>query len=395
VRELHVIGFTSDHGGLLLSAKPGAKTGSYVLTLDGAVFEQIEKARLARSGIDASEPPRPRLQIESALSPREIQARIRSGRTVSQVASEAGVSVEWIDRFAAPVLAEQIAAAQRAGRAYLTTTRRGTSDRPLAAAVARNLAIRGVRMDEHELNDAWTAHHLADSEWLVSLRFRSRGRSVVAQWIYNAANNTLVSKNRLGADLGYAERPKGVADPNAVAALPTPGATPLSHTRPARPRPLRKAASSNGRAVAGRAAAGRAAAAKVSVITSAASPAERPSTPRSATKSAAASRRTAKSAAKRPAKPSAKRPAKPPAKRPAKPSAKRPAKPSAKRPAKPPAKGAAKPASKRATTVPGQVRKGAATTARTAKSAKKAAQTRTNRPRSGSPPAGRRAARRA
>ena len=44
--------------------------------------------------------------MDSALSPREIQSRIRSGATVEEVAVEAGVGVDQVEPFAVPVLAE-------------------------------------------------------------------------------------------------------------------------------------------------------------------------------------------------------------------------------------------------------------------------------------------------
>ena len=44
--------------------------------------------------------------MDSALSPREIQSRIRSGATVEEVAAEAGVDVDQVEPFAVPVLAE-------------------------------------------------------------------------------------------------------------------------------------------------------------------------------------------------------------------------------------------------------------------------------------------------
>lgn len=44
--------------------------------------------------------------MDSALSPREIQARIRSGASVEDVAAEAGVSMDQVEPFAVPVLAE-------------------------------------------------------------------------------------------------------------------------------------------------------------------------------------------------------------------------------------------------------------------------------------------------
>ncbi len=45
--------------------------------------------------------------MESALTPREIQARIRGGESLEEVAQAAGVYVEQIDAYAGPVLAER------------------------------------------------------------------------------------------------------------------------------------------------------------------------------------------------------------------------------------------------------------------------------------------------
>ncbi|HLI54097.1 MAG TPA: septation protein SepH [Acidimicrobiales bacterium] len=225
MRQLHVIGFTSDHSGLVLSPKRGAKTGSFVLLVDPALLERIEAAREEREAVFPDQPSRSPRQ-ESSLSPREIQARLRGGRTLEQVAAEAGVSVEWVERFAAPVLAEQAAAVERARGAELSTPRRGLSDRPLGVAVLRNLATRGVRLSSEELEAGWQAAHLADGDWLVSFSYRSRGRQRVAQWVFSTASGTLVSQNRLGTELGFVERARAAAVPGeeqaAVAALVLP-----------------------------------------------------------------------------------------------------------------------------------------------------------------------------
>lgn len=45
--------------------------------------------------------------MNSALTPREIQSRIRAGESVEDVARAAGVSVDELDGFAEPVLAER------------------------------------------------------------------------------------------------------------------------------------------------------------------------------------------------------------------------------------------------------------------------------------------------
>ena len=45
--------------------------------------------------------------MESQLSPREIQARIRAGGGIDEVAAAAGISAERVERYATPVLAER------------------------------------------------------------------------------------------------------------------------------------------------------------------------------------------------------------------------------------------------------------------------------------------------
>ena len=43
----------------------------------------------------------------SALSPREIQTRVRAGEDLADVARVAGIGLDRVERFAAPVLAER------------------------------------------------------------------------------------------------------------------------------------------------------------------------------------------------------------------------------------------------------------------------------------------------
>ena len=205
MRKLHVVGYAADLGGFILAARRGAKTGTFVLALDDELVAQVERARRGNDQIEAPAPAAARPRSSSALTPREIQARLRAGHSIEEVADEAGVGVDWVERFAAPVLAEQTAAVQRAGDAVLHTPRKGPSDRPLEASLRRNLAERGVMMAEDEFQQGWSARHLIDTDWLVSFRFRSRGRPMTAEWMLNVANGALTTRNRLGAELGYIE----------------------------------------------------------------------------------------------------------------------------------------------------------------------------------------------
>lgn len=238
VRRLHVVEYAADQGGFVLSTRRGAKTGSFVLVLDEELLAEVAKARRGPDEVPEVRREAPqgtrRPGTSSALSPREIQARLRAGHSMEEVALEAGVAVDWVDRFAAPVMAEQAAAIERAGRAVLLSPRKGPSDRPLEGSVRRNLAERGAVMGEGEFQEAWAARQLVDADWVVSFQFRSRGRVMTAEWVLNLANGALTTHNRLGADLGYiepADRPTaGSIEPEPIS---VPAPRPPARTRSA------------------------------------------------------------------------------------------------------------------------------------------------------------------
>ncbi len=184
----------------MLSTRRGAKSGTYVLEMDEAVLDQLEAAGRHRR---ATAPAATRAGMQSALTPREIQARLRAGYSMEDVAVEAGVGVDWIERFAFPVLAELASAISRALRTVPYTVAAGPSDCSLEASVLHNLAGRGIVLEEGEFQSAWSARHLADAEWCVAFTFRNRGRDVVAEWALNGQTGALTARNRFGEDLGY------------------------------------------------------------------------------------------------------------------------------------------------------------------------------------------------
>lgn len=88
--------------------------------------------------------------MESALTPREIQDRIRGGMALDMIAAEAGVTVEHVEIFAKPVLAERQYACDTARQSGL----RGHGDRTLTAVVEAALAAHDI--DAKQISwDAW------------------------------------------------------------------------------------------------------------------------------------------------------------------------------------------------------------------------------------------------
>lgn len=103
--------------------------------------------------------------MESTLTPREIQARLRGGDSVADVAAAAGVDEDYIENFAGPVLAERENAAQLARGAQVRRRGEGSSQRKLADAVLDKLAGQGI--DEEVVSwDAWRA---PEENWTVAV----------------------------------------------------------------------------------------------------------------------------------------------------------------------------------------------------------------------------------
>jgi hypothetical protein len=226
VQKLHLVGFTTDHRALILSVRRGARTGGYVLELDDAVTASVADALARRAAALEAEPaaeptplPQPVERPESALTVRQLQSRLRAGRTIEDVAAEAGVEPEWVARFAPPVVAEQGRVIEATKAARLERSRLGASGLPLGAAVYRNLVERGVRTTADELDRGWSARQGADGRWLVTLTYISRGRRQQPTWELAGARGPIRADDRLAAELAFVA-------PDPTLSSPKPGKPP-------------------------------------------------------------------------------------------------------------------------------------------------------------------------
>ena len=100
--------------------------------------------------------------MDAALSPRDIQARIRSGSSVADVAEESGLAVERVEAFALPVIAEREHIARTAQGS--TVRRRDASHRRLGDVVSERLTARGIDPDDL----VWDAWRRPDLKWVVT-----------------------------------------------------------------------------------------------------------------------------------------------------------------------------------------------------------------------------------
>jgi hypothetical protein len=102
------------------------------------------------------------------LRPKEIQAKIRAGASVEQVASAAGVGIERVQRFANPVLLERSRAAELATAAHPVLAD-GPSVLTLLETVTSALVARGLDPDA----TGWDAWRNEDGRWTVQMGWKA------------------------------------------------------------------------------------------------------------------------------------------------------------------------------------------------------------------------------
>ncbi len=110
-----------------------------------------------------------------ALSPRDIQARIRAGESADDVARIAGVPVDRILRYAGPVLQERAMLAQHARRTRLRTSAKSAS---LAEIVDGRLAQHGIESEKI----SWDAYRREDGTWRIIATWPSGKATAQAIW---------------------------------------------------------------------------------------------------------------------------------------------------------------------------------------------------------------------
>lgn len=211
MQDLHLVGFTKDHRHLIFSTRKDAKSGGYVVPVDEDLLEAVEEVVSHRArnhedetgGPDEAPPSPPR--VESQLSVREVQARLRAGDPAARIARDAGVDADWVERFAQPIRAEQRRVVDRALAVPLSRARAGESAVPLRRAIAAAMAERNVDFTAEGFEAAWSARLIGGNEWAVAFEFPNRGRTRVLEWEFDVASGTLTTSDRFASQLAFVE----------------------------------------------------------------------------------------------------------------------------------------------------------------------------------------------
>lgn len=159
--------------------------------------------------------------MDSSLSPRDIQARIRAGETVEGVARAAGVPTERIEAFAGPVLAERDHVAGLAQQSPVRRSGENESKRLLRSAAAER--FKQAQIDASGVE--WDAFLIGARRWQVSAAYQRDGEPRTASFVHDQAGRFSVPADDegrwlAGEDLAPAEPEPAEPDQTVTSHLP-------------------------------------------------------------------------------------------------------------------------------------------------------------------------------
>jgi hypothetical protein len=160
MRELKVVGLDVDGKRIICEADNSAE--KFILLSDDRLRAAVRGEKTAPSSSQSD------TEVQSVLRPKEIQAKIRSGASVEQVAAAAGVDIGRVERFAHPVLLERSRAAELATAAHPVLAD-GPSVLTLLETVTSALVARGL--DPEGTN--WDAWRNEDGRWTVQMGWKA------------------------------------------------------------------------------------------------------------------------------------------------------------------------------------------------------------------------------
>jgi hypothetical protein len=176
---------------------------TYLIARDAASGEEfrIRADHRSTSLIDAlSQTAKPKsgqleIKMDSSLSPRDIQTRIRRGENPQAVAEAAGVEVDRIMSYAVPVLAEREYMCEQARKTVIRRKHVGGAGVILGALVNDQLIARGSSPE----GAAWDSWKREDGRWALTIT--PEGASEPATFIFDVPGRYVLPADELAHDL--------------------------------------------------------------------------------------------------------------------------------------------------------------------------------------------------
>lgn len=173
VTELRATGKSEDGNYLTLS---DSNSVEYSLRISDSLRSLVNQQRLTSVPDDDQ----PRLSIK------EIQARLRSGESAENIARDADLPLEKVERFSGPIIQERRHIIDTAQNIIVE---RDPNRDPLTFAGAVNKRLAPRQIDPTSLE--WSTWRLEDSSWIIRLTYPNRDGSGTADWSFDPSRKVL------------------------------------------------------------------------------------------------------------------------------------------------------------------------------------------------------------
>lgn len=159
MRELTLIGLGVD--GKHIICEGGNPADKFLIRLDdrlrAAVRGDATRTQVSRDS-----------EVRAVLRPKDIQARIRAGASVQEVAESSGMDISKVERFAHPVLLERERAAELATAAHPVLAD-GPTVETLLETITSALSERGLSSKD----TTWDAWRTDDGRWTIRMGWQA------------------------------------------------------------------------------------------------------------------------------------------------------------------------------------------------------------------------------
>jgi hypothetical protein len=166
----------------------GVEDGALIAATDSGerfrlLIDDVLQSHVRRSRQEPSSGPK--------LSPREVQAHIRSGMSAEEVATLTGADLEYIQRFEGPVLAEREHIVGAALSVQVLTAIEPTTDddSTFGSAIRARLESLGAS------DERWTSWKESSGGWTVKLSFTASNIDHDARWSFEPKRQALAPLN--------------------------------------------------------------------------------------------------------------------------------------------------------------------------------------------------------
>jgi len=200
MQDLKVIGI--ENGALLAASEAGER---YRIAID-----EVLQSRLRQAKTEPASGPK--------ISPREVQAHIRSGMSAEDVARLTGAPLEYVQRFEGPIIAE---------REHIVSSALGVPVRtaadvdPLGEVDTFGSVIRERLGSLGATGERWASWKEQEGGWIVKLSFTADEIDHDARWTYDSRKHALSPVNAEATTLSQQGELQGGLIPRLRAVAPT------------------------------------------------------------------------------------------------------------------------------------------------------------------------------